>query len=105
MYSLDVLRVCTEVGGVVDFVLEEDTGDFVWCESRRFICIYAAIKEIILQRSRRDGELEVPSCFHIRISDSMAPEFDCLSGHCIFGGGFFVFAVEGLEEAVSPEYC
>jgi hypothetical protein len=49
--------------------------------------------------------LEVPSCFHIRISDSMAPEFDCLSGHCIFGGGFFVFAVEGLEEAVSPEYC
>lgn len=48
MDALDVLGVCTEVGCVVDLVLEEDPGDFVWGEVGGLDCVGAGVEEVVL---------------------------------------------------------
>lgn len=102
MDALDVFWVGAEVGGVVDFVLEEDPGDAVGREVGWLDCVGGGVEEVVLETSRGDRQLEVAAGFQVRVTDGSTPEFQRVGGHRVFGGRLFVFAVEGFVEAVCP---
>jgi len=53
--ALDVFWVGAEVGGVVDFVLEQDPGDAIGREVGRLDCVGGGVEEVVLETSRGDG--------------------------------------------------
>lgn len=102
MDAFDVLCVSAEVRRVVDLVLEQNAGDFVGDEVWWLDCVGGGVEEVVLEGADSDCELQVSAGFEVGVADCMAPEFEGVGGHGIFGGGLFVFAVEGFVEAVGP---
>ena len=49
-----------------------------------------------------NGEHEISAGFHGSVICDVAPHFEGVGEEGVFGGGFFVFAVKGVEEAFGP---
>lgn len=96
MDALDVLDVGAEVGRVVDLVLEEDAGDFVCRDLAWLNRVVGGVEEVVLERARGNGELQVSAGLEVGVADCAAPELQGIGRHRVFGGGFFVLAVSGL---------
>lgn len=74
MDALDVLDVGAEVRRMVDLVLEQDAGDFVWSDFAGFNRVVGGVEEVVLQRARGDCELQVSAGFEVGVADCAAPE-------------------------------
>lgn len=83
MNSLNVFDVGTEVGSVIDLVLEQDASDFVGHELWWLHGIVALEKEIVLQASGMNGELQISAGFDVRVSDNLSPHLDGVGAECI----------------------
>ena len=96
MNPLNIFNIRAEIRRMVDLILEQDAGDFVADEVGGLDGVGGCVEEVGLEGARCDGELQVPTCFHVRVADGTSPQFDGVRGHGIFRRGLLVFAVERL---------
>lgn len=102
MYTLYVFDIRPKVSRMIDFILKHYTAHFIGQDEGVLYAIRGFVEEVGLEGACDDGELKVSTRFHVFITDCVTPHFEGVEGHVIFGGGFFVFTVKGLVEAVSP---
>ena len=67
MDAMDEVRSVAKVGGVVDFVLENDTRDFVGEEAQRLRRVGSGEVEVGIEGARLDSEHEISYCGSISL--------------------------------------
>ncbi len=102
MDALDILGIGAKVRDVVDFVLEQDAGDFVADEVGRLVRVGALEQEIVAQRALHHRQHQVAARLHVGIAGRFAPHLHRVREQSVLGRGFLVLAVGGVEEAFGP---
>ena len=100
--SLNVLVIGPKICGVVDFVFEEDARVLVTDEVGRLIDIAGLEEEVVLKAPFLDSEHQIPTSFHGRVANDVAPKLHGVGKQGVFGCGFLVFSVATVEQALGP---
>ena len=102
VYSLNVLVIGAKISGVVDFVFEEDARVLVTDEVGRLVDIAGLEEEVVLETPFLNSEHQIPTSFHGRVANGMAPKLHGVGKQGVFRCGFLVFPVATVEQTLGP---
>ena len=102
MNPLNKLLVQAKIRGVVALILKQYPRDFIADEPRRVVRIARSHEEVGIEALLHYSELQEAEVTDLGLDAFAAPEVEGVGEVAIFGTGFLVFAIGGVEEAFGP---
>lgn len=99
---MDILLIESKICCMVDFILKQDPGYFIFDKGRGLNSIFVFQEEVSIEATLHNTEHEEGAALHCSVTSDKPPEPLRIGVVVVFGGGFLVFAVPGLKDAFSP---